>query len=88
MSTVMGFIETPGSPSVTNMNPVLYCRTSDLLAAAWQVYFVVDKAEAGSGWKGGVGYITRDMLLKALPPPSDDSMVLVRLFSWLSDCWH
>lgn len=44
----------------------------------FKVFFVVDKASPGSdGWKGGVGFVTADMLRKALPPPSDDSLVLV-----------
>ncbi|CAI7838266.1 unnamed protein product, partial [Closterium sp. NIES-53] len=43
----------------------------------FKVYFMVDRAEAGAAWKGGVGFITADVLRKALPPPSPDSLVLV-----------
>jgi hypothetical protein len=28
-------------------------------------------------WKGGRGYINKDQLLKALPSPSDDTVILV-----------
>ena len=42
-----------------------------------QVYYVVDKP-SGFFWKGGVGYITEDMVRQHLPPPSADSLILVR----------
>jgi len=41
----------------------------------FSVYYVVDKAD--KGWKGGVGYVTAEMLKEKMPPPSDDTMVLV-----------
>ncbi|CAI5500222.1 unnamed protein product [Closterium sp. Naga37s-1] len=43
----------------------------------FKVYLMVDRAEAGAAWKGGEGFITADVLRKALPPPSPDSLVLV-----------
>lgn len=44
-----------------------------------QVYYTVDKIGEGKGdsWKGGVGYVTREMALKHIPPPSDDNLILV-----------
>ena len=51
----------------------------DKLAAEhdnFKVYYVVDKAPM-MGWKGGVGYITEDMLTTHMPPPGDDNLVLV-----------
>ena len=51
----------------------------DNICANWalQVYYVVDKP-SGFFWKGGVGYITEDMVRQHLPPPSNDSLILVR----------
>lgn len=40
-----------------------------------QVYYVVDKPS--SDWRGGSGYITKDMVLKGMPAPSDDTLILV-----------
>lgn len=44
-----------------------------------QVYYTVDKIGEGTGkdWKGGVGYVTREMATAHIPPPSDDNLVLV-----------
>lgn len=42
----------------------------------FSVYYVVDKASS-AGWKGGVGYVTKDMLIDKMPPPSDESIVFV-----------
>jgi NAD(P)H-flavin reductase len=39
------------------------------------VFYVVDKPT--EDWKGGRGYINKDVLLKALPSPSDDTVILV-----------
>ena len=50
---------------------------SSCVSGALQVYYVVDKP-SGFFWKGGVGYITEDMVRQHLPPPSDDSLILVR----------
>ncbi|GBG87898.1 hypothetical protein CBR_g46198 [Chara braunii] len=40
-----------------------------------KVYYVIDKP--AKGWDGGVGYINEDMLRKAMPPPSDDNLIMV-----------
>ena len=44
-----------------------------------QVYYTVDKIGEGKGdsWKGGVGYVTREMATDHIPPPSDDNLILV-----------
>ncbi|EFJ41779.1 hypothetical protein VOLCADRAFT_107549 [Volvox carteri f. nagariensis] len=54
----------------------------DALAAQhpgrFKVYYVVDKpAWGGLFWRGGVGYLTKDMLSKHLPAPAKDSLVMV-----------
>lgn len=43
------------------------------------MYYTVDNIGEGVGksWKGGVGYITREMATTHMPPPSDDNLVLV-----------
>jgi Oxidoreductase NAD-binding domain len=41
-----------------------------------QIYYLVDKASS-KAWRGGVGYVTADVLSKHLPPPSGDHLVLV-----------
>eukprot|EP00252_Welwitschia_mirabilis_P006324 TRINITY_DN17174_c0_g1_i1.p1 TRINITY_DN17174_c0_g1~~TRINITY_DN17174_c0_g1_i1.p1 ORF type:complete len:268 (+),score=59.70 TRINITY_DN17174_c0_g1_i1:331-1134(+) len=41
----------------------------------FKVYYIVDKPL--HGWSGGVGYISEDMILKGLPPPSEDTLILV-----------
>lgn len=40
------------------------------------MYYVVDKASS-LGWKGGIGYVTKQMIADKLPAPSDKSMVFV-----------
>eukprot|EP01024_Parvocaulis_polyphysoides_P050877 TRINITY_DN4969_c0_g1_i1.p2 TRINITY_DN4969_c0_g1~~TRINITY_DN4969_c0_g1_i1.p2 ORF type:complete len:299 (-),score=42.66 TRINITY_DN4969_c0_g1_i1:575-1471(-) len=42
----------------------------------FNVYFVVDKLKEGEDWKGGVGYITGDVIKEHLPSPSEDVLVL------------
>ena len=47
---------------------------------AMQVYYTIDKPQDGStpkGWKGGVGYVTKEMASSHIPPPSDDHLILV-----------
>jgi len=43
------------------------------------VYYTVDKIGEGKGdsWKGGIGYVTREMASEHIHPPSDDNLVLV-----------
>ena len=45
----------------------------------WQVFYVVDKPT--QDWKGGKGYLNNDTLLKGLPAPSNDTLILVYLVS-------
>ena len=42
----------------------------------FSVTFIVDKT-TNPAWKGATGYITKELLQKHMPPPSDDSLVLV-----------
>lgn len=46
---------------------------------AAQVYYTIDDIGEGVGkeWKGGVGYVTREMATEHMPPPSDDNLVLI-----------
>lgn len=52
----------------------------DALAAKhpnnFSVYYVVDKSSSAT-WKGGVGYLSKELLKKHLPAPGPGSMVLV-----------
>ena len=43
------------------------------------MYYTIDKIGEGKGdsWKGGIGYVTREMASEHIPPPSDDNLVLV-----------
>uniref|UniRef100_A0A1J3FVN5 NADH-cytochrome b5 reductase n=1 Tax=Noccaea caerulescens TaxID=107243 RepID=A0A1J3FVN5_NOCCA len=40
-----------------------------------KVFYTVDNPT--KNWKGGVGYISKDMALKGLPLPADDTLILV-----------
>lgn len=46
---------------------------------------MVDKSSSW-GWRGGVGYVTPQMIKDHLPPPSPDTLILVRPF-WHVLCW-
>lgn len=62
----------------TSPSDILLQDKLDSLSAAhpnFKVFYVVDKGD--EGWKGGEGYVTSDMLKKALPPPSPDTLILV-----------
>jgi cytochrome-b5 reductase len=48
------------------------------ILAKFQVFYTVDKPS--NDWKGGVGYISKDMVLKGLPGPGEDSLILVSSF--------
>lgn len=37
----------------------------------------MDKAPEGGSWEGGVGYLTKERAGQWLPPPGDESLVLV-----------
>eukprot|EP00249_Psilotum_nudum_P028968 c3901_g1_i1 orf=375-1412(-) len=63
-----------------NISPedILLKEKLDGLAAGhpnFKVYYVVDNPT--KDWKGGVGYISKDMILKGLPLPSNDTIILV-----------
>ncbi|BBN13705.1 cytochrome-b5 reductase [Marchantia polymorpha subsp. ruderalis] len=63
-----------------NVSPddILLKKTLDDLAAShpnFKVFYVVNNPTAN--WKGGVGFTTYDTIVKALPPPSDDTLILV-----------
>ncbi|KAH8948376.1 hypothetical protein BDL97_11G091300 [Sphagnum fallax] len=62
----------------TTPDDILLKEKLDRLASAhpnFKVFYVVDKPT--EDWKGGRGYINKDVLLKALPSPSDDTVILV-----------
>ncbi|XP_078428027.1 FAD/NAD(P)-binding oxidoreductase [Wolffia australiana] len=40
-----------------------------------KIFYTVDNPS--TGWRGGVGYISKDMVLKGLPAPGEDTMILV-----------
>ncbi|KAM3347749.1 hypothetical protein ACQJBY_021580 [Aegilops geniculata] len=59
---------------------LLNCHMGEVTAkhdifATFQVFYTVDKPS--SDWRGGVGYISKDMVLKGLPGPGEDSLILV-----------
>ena len=41
-----------------------------------QIFYLVDKAPPGK-WEGGVGYLTEELAKEKLPPPGDDTLILV-----------
>ena len=55
------------------------------MCVLWQVFYVVDKPS--KDWKGGKGYMNKDVLLKVLPAPSDDALILVYLVCDLSSAF-
>jgi len=57
---------------------VLLKDNLDELAAAhpnFKVFYTVDIAS--KGWKGGKGYISEDMIVKGLPHPSENTLILI-----------
>ncbi|KAL1822583.1 hypothetical protein ACET3Z_009361 [Daucus carota] len=63
-----------------NVSPddILLKKKLDVLADSHpnlKIYYTVDKPS--ENWTGGKGYITKDMAVKGLPGPSEDSLVLV-----------
>ncbi|PWA68021.1 FAD/NAD(P)-binding oxidoreductase [Artemisia annua] len=63
-----------------NVSPddILLKKKLDMLAASHpnlKVFYTVDNPS--KYWVGGTGYISKDMVLKGLPPPSDATLVLV-----------
>lgn len=63
-----------------NVSPddILLKRELDRLASSYpnfKVFYTVDKPS--TDWRGGVGFVSKDMVLKGLPGPAEDSLILV-----------
>ncbi|KAG9152912.1 hypothetical protein Leryth_012535 [Lithospermum erythrorhizon] len=63
-----------------NVSPddILLKKKLDVLAAKHpnlKVFYTVDTPS--KDWNGGVGYVSKEMVVKGLPAPSDDSLILV-----------
>ncbi|XP_020685101.1 NADH-cytochrome b5 reductase-like protein isoform X1 [Dendrobium catenatum] len=63
-----------------NVSPddILLKAELDRLAASYpnfKVFYTVDKPS--KSWRGGAGFISSDMILKGLPGPSEDTLILV-----------
>ncbi|KAK2646004.1 hypothetical protein Ddye_021199 [Dipteronia dyeriana] len=63
-----------------NVSPddILLQQKLDVLAASHpnlKIFYTVDNPS--KNWKGGTGYISKDMVLKGLPRPGDDTLILV-----------
>ncbi|XP_030549994.1 NADH-cytochrome b5 reductase-like protein [Rhodamnia argentea] len=63
-----------------NVSPddILLKQKLDILAASHpnlKIYYTVDNPT--KNWKGGKGYISKDMVVKGLPAPSEDALILV-----------
>ncbi|GFY99779.1 FAD/NAD(P)-binding oxidoreductase [Actinidia rufa] len=63
-----------------NVSPddILLKHKLDVLAASYpnlKIFYTVDNPS--KDWNGGSGYITKDMVVKGLPGPSDDALILL-----------
>ncbi|XP_072984206.1 NADH-cytochrome b5 reductase-like protein [Typha latifolia] len=63
-----------------NVSPddILLKGELDRLSASYpnfKVFYTVDKPS--KNWRGGVGHISKDIILKGLPGPTEDSLILV-----------
>ncbi|KAL6331085.1 hypothetical protein AAG906_009513 [Vitis piasezkii] len=63
-----------------NVSPddILLKKKLDMLAATHpnlKIFYTVDNPS--NNWRGGTGYVSKDMVVKGLPAPSDDSLILV-----------
>ncbi|KAL9224000.1 hypothetical protein vseg_000077 [Gypsophila vaccaria] len=63
-----------------NVSPddILLKQKLDILATShpnFKVFYTVDNPS--KNWKGGVGYVSKDMVAKGLPGPSNDTLILV-----------
>ncbi|OMO81268.1 Oxidoreductase FAD/NAD(P)-binding protein [Corchorus capsularis] len=63
-----------------NVSPddILLKQKLDILATSYpnlKVYYTVDNPS--KSWKGGVGYVSKDMVTKGLPAPGEDTLILV-----------
>jgi hypothetical protein len=55
---------------------LVICMFSHFVKKILQVFYTVDKPS--NNWRGGVGYVSKEMAVKGLPSPSSDSLILVR----------
>ena len=60
---------------ISSSEPGLFFSLSMTLSLQNQVFYTVDKPSAD--WRGGVGFVSKDMVLKGLPGPGEDSLILV-----------
>ncbi|MCD7468125.1 hypothetical protein HAX54_005937 [Datura stramonium] len=65
-----------------NVSPddILLKKKLDVLAATHpnlKVFYTVDNPT--NDWKGGIGYVSKDMIVKGLPPPGDDTLILNKI---------
>ncbi|KAF5204204.1 Nadh-cytochrome b5 reductase-like protein [Thalictrum thalictroides] len=63
-----------------NVSPddILLKEKLDILSASHpnlKIFYTVD--EPSKNWRGGAGYISKDMIVKGLPSPSEDTLILV-----------
>lgn len=63
-----------------NVSPddILLKAELDRLASSYpnfKIFYTVDKPS--QNWRGGSGFITKDMIVKGLPGPGDDALILV-----------
>ncbi|KAJ8444615.1 hypothetical protein Cgig2_023678 [Carnegiea gigantea] len=63
-----------------NVSPddILLKKKLDILAEShpnFKVYYTVDNPS--KDWKGGIGYVSKDMVIKGLPGPGTDILILV-----------
>ncbi|KAG8362619.1 hypothetical protein BUALT_BualtUnG0057800 [Buddleja alternifolia] len=70
-----------------NVSPddILLKKKLDVLAASnpnLKVFYTVDKPT--KDWLGGKGYISKEMVVKGLPSPSDDTLVLHSFIDFLA----
>ncbi|KAF3676950.1 NADH-cytochrome b5 reductase 1 [Capsicum annuum] len=72
-----------------NLSPddILLKKKLDVLAATHpnlKVFYTVDNPT--NDWRGSIGYVSKDMIIKGLPPPGDDTLILC-LFLALGTLW-
>lgn len=85
LQVVKGILKNPNdltqvSLLYANVSPddILLKQELDRLAAAYpnfKVFYTVDNPS--QNWRGGSGIISKDMILKGLPGPADDMLILV-----------
>ncbi|PIA65561.1 hypothetical protein AQUCO_00100806v1 [Aquilegia coerulea] len=73
-------VQTKVSLIYANVSPddILLKEKLDILSASHpnlKIFYTVD--EPSKNWRGGAGYISKDMIVKGLPSPSEDTLILV-----------